>query len=734
LARLGSCAAILLAMSGFAESSIDYKQLETSITQTPFGVEQCQALAQTFGDWVVQQRDGDMSANRLLSGRELGETLHANCRAAIREVERATNENEAALESLYRSELWYELNRALASLRYWQAWIDLSLAQRGPDKETRVTALSRAERGFQASSLRILYPGLVYGSWLGLAYVAQLQDDLDTMQQRLTLLKTALAPDPDNPLHEIVDTELGVLEMQVDIDGVIELVEDEPLTQATARLLEEQAFALLQKRRDENTGGYQAADNLRQLIAGGYLDDRLFARIMSYRDEIVGYELGDVQLLVEAEFGYAYQQYETTVLKFRQFLASNGVDLPLDLSVFSYHYAVSLYQIGLYRDAMDVVGQLLSANQLPGDLHAPLIKLQFIVAEALYQEDPSSMRAKLLASAARDFIANGGTDPDVASAHLALARVGENSAEQVKHLNMAASDKRLKANVLAVELELSVSRFQAAAAGSDRAELMNTATAALELLEELPKEERESLGMQVLTAQMQSVLVEEPDELLELLAQLASDPGLDPTQRRVLIWSQLRLIDRLQSQDKLEAFVTRNAQIGSTEFDHELYVLTREFSARSRDRDLAALSGRWLPSLQDKPQLQRQVWVMNVEALRAIGQQADALESVQAMLAAFPQSGDAWQQLSTQAEIMGDTFAAERALAHIAGAEPEGSPRWLDVSLHRLQLLASAQPIEARACVLGNTIDVYNHLLEAEQQESLAVLRAGMECGMPKEQ
>jgi hypothetical protein len=716
-----------------AGSSASYEQLLQGVESSPFGAKQCQDLAVTFGEWVVQQRDDETEAAALLEGRRLGERLHGNCRSAIREIERVTNEDEAALEALYRSELWYDLNRALASLRYWQAWLDLSLAQHAPDKETRVTALSRAERGFQASSLRILYPGLVYGSWLGLSYVAQLQEDTATMKQRLLLLERALQSDPDNPLHEIVQTELTLLAMQSEGNSTIQIVDNEPLTSATARLLEEQAFVLLQIRREENTGGFKAAENLRQLVDQGFLDDRLFARILSYRDEIVGFELGNVSYLLEAEYGYAFQQYNTAVLKFRAFLASDAVNLPLDLSVFSYHYAVALYEIGLYRDSMLMIEELFTAERLPVGLQAPLIKLRFIVSEAMYQEDPSTFRASLLESAAQAYVASAGSDPDVASAHLALARVGSDSEQQALHLSLAAADSRLEGNVLAVELELAVSRFQQAAGTTSTAEIAESAAQALSLLESLPDDQRETLAMQVLAVQLESVLVEEPIELLEKIDTLSLDPLLDPTQRRVLLWSRLRLIDRLQGQDALRLYVQGRAGSPDNAFDHEMYVLLREFDAQRRHADLAGLSELWLPTLVAKPQLQRQVWMLHIGALRATRRHQESLDTIHNMLAVFPTSGDAWEQLAEQTELMGDTFAAERALAHIAAAEPEGSPRWIEVSLHRLRLLGAADTRDTSACSLEKTIRVYNHRLSEEQQQDLAVLSDDMDCSMGEE-
>lgn len=715
------------------EPAVSYEQLLKGIETTPFGAEQCQQLAVSFGGWVVAQRDSGAGAARLLDGRTLGEKLHGNCRGAIRDIERATNEEEAALENLYRSELWYDLNRALASLRYWQAWLDLSLAQHGVEKETRVTALSRAERGFQASSLRILYPGLVYGSWLGLAYVAQLQEDTTTMKQRLQLLKRALEPDPENPLHQIVDTELGLLSLQFEGSDAIEIVDSEPLTPARARLVEEKAFLLLERRRNENTGGFEAAEHLRQLIAQGFLDDRLFARILSYQDEIVGYEIGPIAYLVEAEFAYAYQQYESTVLKFQQFLASDAVNYPLDLTVFSYHYAVALYELGLNRESMAMIQELREAKAIPGELQAPLIKLQFIVAEALHQDDPSTTRASLMRSAAEEYIASAGSDPDIASAHLALARVEADTVKQARHLSMAAADSRLEDNVLAVELELAVARFQQVASSSNQADVEASAVKALALLESLSNDQRKALAMQVLAAQLGSVLAKEPDEILGRIDTLSQDPGLSPTQRRVLEWSRLRLIDRLLGPQALGLYVREQFDNSDPAFSQELFVLLREFDARGRDAELAVLSASWLPALTDRPQLQRQVWMLSINALRSTGQNQEALDAIHGMLAVFPGSGDAWQQLAEQSELMGDTFAAERALAHIAEAEPEGSPRWLTVSLRRLQLLAAAKGPDTRGCALQRTIQRYNHRLEKEQQQILAVLTRDMGCPLHKE-
>ncbi len=707
----------------------DYDALRRAAAGTGTDVQQCPEMAESYGGWVASQRESETRRDALLESRQLGEQIHSRCRESIRTLELATGQDETALEALYRSEVWYRVNQALASLRYWQAWLDLSLAQHaGGDSEAAVTDLERARRGFQAASLRILFPGVVYGSWLGLAYVDQLQGDEAGMRKRLELLKRALATDPDNPLHEIIDTELGLLALRLDDPGPIRLVEGEVLTAGRARLVEEQVFALLERHRQEQEGAIEAARYLRQLVDQGYLDDRLFSRILNYRDEIVGHEFGAISLLVDAEYAYAYQQYDSNVLKFRQFLSSDAVRLQLDLSLYYYHFAVSLYQIGLSRDSMQVIEKLRASEQLPGGLEASVAKLYFIVANAMYQSRATTAHAQQLESAARDFVGSSPADPDIASAHMALARVAGSDEERERQLQLARRDSRLKESIRAVELEEGLARFQAALEAGDRQAVAAQAQIALELIDDLPDAQRETLDVQVLTLQLQSILADDAQEILLALDELYNNPALESSQKRVLAWSRLRVIDRLQGSAAMQDFVGSLPAAGvDSVLDKELYVFLREFETLGRHAELAQLCALWLPAMQSQPQLQRQVWLLQINALRAASQGEQALQAIRAMLAIFPNSGDAWEQLAAQSEAMGDVFAAERALAHIAAAEPEGSARWLDTSVQRLRLLAAGSSAD-RACSLYRRILVYDHRLDEPQQSSLAEFAAGNGC------
>jgi hypothetical protein len=169
------------------------------------------AASDAYGRLVEAARELRGAPPALAELRAAGDRFHVACRERFRALEAASGEDEAALEALYRSEQWHDINYALAAIRYWQAWVDLAIAGGAPSDELRLPALSRAERGFQATAVRILFPGLVYGSWLGMAWVERARGDDTAAEQRLQRLGMALTADPGNPLAEVVQAELAVL-------------------------------------------------------------------------------------------------------------------------------------------------------------------------------------------------------------------------------------------------------------------------------------------------------------------------------------------------------------------------------------------------------------------------------------------------------------------------------------------------------------------------------------------
>jgi predicted Zn-dependent protease len=682
------------------------------------GEQGCVEVSDQFGELVNQGRDLKVGKERLLSLRALGDQAHRSCRKVIRALEEETGEDERALESLYRSELWYQINRSLAAFRYWQAWADLLVAGHHDGDDEQVRWLSAAERGFQAAALRILYPGLVYGSWLGLAYVEQMRDEEDAATRRLRRLKEALSGDPDNPILELVDYELALVALRRGDSPVIEMDTGTELEPAQARLMEEQAMILLARHREQGVGALEAATYLKPLMNSRFLDDRLFERLLTFRDEIVGRDIGLTGLLVDAEFAYGYQQYETNVLKFREFKRLDGLALPLSWDQYRYHFAVSLFKIGLPRDALAEIDALLGAAEQSLELRRGATKLRFLVSDAMYLAQPDQANGERLLGAARAFLEISPADADVAFAHLALALLDDDVSTRQQHLARAGTDDRLRERVAAAGFDTAMADFRVQLGQADSAK--PAARRTLLQLADLPRDQRDSPALRVISIQLRTVRGDAAEPLLEELDTLLADVNLDPRLQRTALWSRLRLLDRHTDSSALATYVDNLPAAGADALaDNEVFSMLREVERRGDTDEVLQLTATWLPALDAQPQLHRQVWLMQVGALLNDGQLQTALRRAEDMVGVFPDSGDAWQALAEAAEVADEPFAAERAWAHIAAAEPVGSDRWLTTSLRRVEVLTEWRGAQAGNCELLQGMGEYRHRLATELRQQL---------------
>ena len=674
--------------------------------------------ADAFGTLVSAARDAMAAAPAQQRLRALGDELHAACRARIRALEAATGEDESKLEDLYRSEQWYAINYALAAVRYWQAWIDLALAGTAADDAARLPALSRAERGFQSTAVRILYPGLVYGSWLGMAYVERARGDDAAAQKRLELLAGALAADPDNPLAQLVEDELALLAVRR-AESLTPLPQGSgTLPPAVARRIEEEAFALLEKRRREGTVALDAAERLRRLVEAGYLDDALLARMLAWRDELVGRDLGTIGLLLDAEYAAAHEQNETTVLKYREFAAKGGFELPISTAAFRYNYAAALHRLGYEREALEVAMRLREDRTVGPAAR----KLVFLAAERINREHPGAANRAALTRAAREFLNSSPEDKDVAFAHLALAGGGDAAAQ--RHLAAARRDSRTRAAVEGVRLDAAVAAFTAAAARNDLAARASAAREALAAIEALPRTERRALPLRVLALQMRVASGDTGERTLRELQELQLAAGTDAALLRVLAWSRLRAL----SGDALSEYIGALAQPPSTADATELVAFLQE---REQARDFATLqelAARALPAFASQPDVARRLVLMRHRALTALDREQEAFAVALEMVQAYPDSGDAWLAYAESAGRSGDTFAAERGWARIAGAVPEGSDRWLDATLRRVALLSRTAGAQAAHCDLLARAGLYRERMNAALGKQLAELERENRC------
>jgi len=659
-----------------------------------------------------------------------GEGFFKRCRAKVRDLEQATGDREAALETLYRSDLWHDINYAYQGQREQVSW------------------LNEAEHGFQSSSVRILYPGIVYGSWLGMAYVAQARGDDELAEQRFRRLVLALAGDEDNAARVRAETELTLLAIRKGELPSMPAMSDEPLTPTTARVYQEQAFMLLQRQRDIQSGAIEAAARLKRMIELGYLNDALLNRILTYRDEIAGRDIGLLTLYVDSEYAYAWQQYDTAVLKYQAFRQQGGLELGVNVRVLQYHYAVALLKIQMARDALKEVENLQHQTDLPQPVAQALPKLKFLVAQALYQRrDNSTNRQRVLAEA-EYFLRLNPNDADAGSAHLLIAQLSDDPQKAKRHLKAAKKNKKLKGSIALTQIQRAVNTFNRAVVSGELEAQSDEAEKVLAALADLPRAKRKQPWFKAVSLQMRAVLGEdggsELDNVLaaieKMYAAAKANPGdekyaLDQRVRRVLFWAQLRALDQYQQGDKLAAFISALAsQPANAMAQKEVYQFLLAKEQLRSYAQVLELGDVFYPALAGQPQDQRQLRLLQIRAANALGQTQRAYAIAQQLITGFPDSGNAWMAYAESAEQLQRWFEAERAWAKITRGQVEGSARWRD-AMHRRSLALMAKNAEAARegnngnlsvknevatlCKVLGKAAIYRHLMSGVEQDEL---------------
>lgn len=666
-----------------------------------------------------------------------GEGFFKRCRAKVRDLEEATGDREAALEKLYRSDLWHDINYALSAFNYWQAWGKLSMAHAYQGQREQVSWLNEAEHGFQSSSVRILYPGIVYGSWLGMAYVAQARGDDELAEQRFRRLVQALAGDKDNPARVRAETELTLLAIRKGELPSMPMLSDEPLTPTTARVFQEQAFMLLQRHRETQSGAIEAAARLKRVIELGYLNDALLNRILSYRDEIAGHDIGLLTLFVDSEYAYAWQQYDTAVLKYRQFRQQGGLDLGVNVRVLQYHYAVALLKIQMAREALKEVENLQRQTDLPQPVAQALPKFKFLVAQALYQRRDNPTNRQRALTEAEYFLRVNPNDADTGSAHLLIAQLSDDPKKVKSHLKAAKKNKKLKGSIALTQIQRAVNAFNQAVVNGDLDSQRDEAEKVLTALSDLPRAKRKQPWFKAVSLQMRTVLSDDLKEVLaaidKMYAAAKAKPGdkkyaLDQRVRRVLFWARLRALDQYQQGKGLSVFIAALAsQPANAMAQKEVYQFLLSKEQQRNYVQVLELGDVFYPALAGQPQDQRQLRLLQIRAANALGQGQRAYAIAQQLIVDFPDSGNAWLAYAESAEQLQRWFEAERAWAKITRGQVEGSTRWRDAMARRSLALIAQYDAEGRdakkdtagLCKVLHKSRLYRHLMSAEQQLKL---------------
>jgi predicted Zn-dependent protease len=97
------------------------------------------------------------------------------------------------------------------------------------------------------------------------------------------------------------------------------------------------------------------------------------------------------------------------------------------------------------------------------------------------------------------------------------------------------------------------------------------------------------------------------------------------------------------------------------------------------------------------------LYLVRIDHLLALGRADNAFAAVGALVAAHPDSGDAWLRYAAAAEATGRAHEADRVLARLTDAWTAGSADWW-AGMHRRLALRAASTRPAAACRLWDEI------------------------------
>src|SRR5690606_4101544 len=158
------------------------------------------------------------------------------------------------------------------------------------------------------------------------------------------------------------------------------------------------------------------------VIAAGGMDEALLARILGYKNEIVGEDLGPYTALVGAEFAFDNEQWFTAVQKYQAFFAKPPDAPGVRFDRFMYRWAVACFRSDLTADAARIAERLLARRGLEDEVRKAAIKLAYLAqAERATAKSTEESRAAL-AAAARRFVETSPGDRDADGARVVLAQ------------------------------------------------------------------------------------------------------------------------------------------------------------------------------------------------------------------------------------------------------------------------------------------------------------------------
>ena len=680
-------------------------------------------VANELGPIVDELRQAEVTPDQLREMRRLCGKMRTVTERKLSQTEAAAGENEAALERLYQSQVWDDLSFSLAAFPYWRAWIDLELARLNPDKAELAKDLLPARKGFRAASMQLFRPGLVFGGWLGLGYVELERGRYDRASAIFANLEQALDDEPDHPIRQAVNLELRLLAAR---QGTVKktrrgaVVDDNEIV-----ILKAEAFALLQQSRKTGGRALEAADRLKTIIAAGRIDQQLLSDMMHFRQELAGVNVGPYTDLAGAEFALEFEHWHDAMMKYQKFFSTVNPPPGLDLSNYRYRWALAAYRNKIYQPAIDILEKLIRRPNLVPELDKAASKLLYAVYATREQAASSAPNRKALRTAAQRFIRKNPDDAGADSARLLMAQTASNATTALKALGQVRSPSKLKGDVERTAFQVIANEFSRKISRGKDAYAIGPAKQGIQAWTRLPKADKKDQFNFAVLMEMRALVGEEPEKVLEQLRRIEEKGNLSLDVRRALVWSRLKLFDRLGDSSRALEYVRGLSAQGIPSWQLEYlypWILNRKDNA-----ERLALVRIVRPQVEDLPDMDRRFRVMLVEILLEQADTQAAYDGALDFAKQHPTSGDAWKLLAKASEASEQPFEADRAWGVITNKAVPTMPIWWEGMLSRVRIRADSTRPE-QACPLLAELDQHSEYLPANFIDELTAALGNSHC------
>lgn len=615
-------------------------------------------IAKAVGPIIDETRKSEVGITILNSLRNDLTAMHKLIRQRLTDIERGPMQSEAALERLYRSQSWDDLNFAQAAFAYWRAWIDLELARRNDNKTLKDQTLLRAQKGFRVASMQLFRPGLIYGGWLGIGYVEMEFGNLDRARQIFQRLDEALSTVPDSSIRTAVSLELRLLEIRIgNVRGATRISRN--INDNEAKILRAEAFMLLEDSRRTGSPPTGVAHRLKTLIESGRMDQSLLNDMMSYAQEIAGIDVGPWSDLAAAEFRLNHKDYQKAMQKFRVFFKKGIAPQGVDLNYYRYRWSVAAYKAGAYQTAARVLEKLIRKKNLSSEMDKVASKLLYAVYAAREASAGSSGNRKSLRMAAQRFVKKNPTDPDIDTARLVLAQTSSNSNTALKSLEQIQSKSKFDGNIERTAFQFIARDFSDKIAHSkiDMAAIL--AKQGISAFQKLPKTDKADPLNIAIQLQMRALVDPNPDEVLRSVETLVSKEKTNLDIQQALMWSRLQLYDRQDDWPKIVEFIRSLNAVTISSWQMEfLYPWISKRKDMAQRLEIAKLLHS---TVKEQPEMDRRFRKLIIEGLIYTEDINQAYEQAQIYIRDYPNSGDAWRFLARSAELMQKPYEADWA-------------------------------------------------------------------------